>query len=272
MIVDAFTYNGEDDLLLIRLSLLSKYIDRFVIVEADKTFTGIKKSQKFKPSLFREWESKISYFFINNLVENPVSPWCNEIIQRNSLRIGFNDLNDDDVILLSDLDEIPNPKVIKTFNSEKYIYGCLEQNIFYYRLNLQAFTKELKPVIWDKARITTYKNFKKYFNDLTELRWEKYKGIFRSLKRWHLKNRRQIIKNSGWHFTYMMSPEQIIEKIKSYSHSELNTPDINNIEFIKNAIKSKGLLSGEDYILASCGIENQFPIEISSMIQFKNLY
>jgi beta-1,4-mannosyl-glycoprotein beta-1,4-N-acetylglucosaminyltransferase len=272
MIIDAFTYNGEDDLLRLRLAILDNYIDRFVIVEADKTFTGNRKTQKFNASNFKEWNHKISYSFITDLKENPVSPWQNEVHQRNSLQNGLDDLLDDDIIILSDLDEIPNPVAIREFDSNKYIYGCLEQKIFFYRLSLQAFTKEMVPVEWDKAKITTFKNFKKYFTDLTELRWEKYHGIFRSIKRWYLKSHRQLIKNAGWHFSYMMTPEQIIEKINSYSHSEFNTPEINNYEYIKNLINTKKVISNPGEILQFCNVEKHFPINIQNMPEFKKLY
>jgi len=138
MIVDAFTYNGEDDLLKIRLEFLYDFVDKFVIVEADKTFTGIKKQKKYNPDSFGLWAKKISYHFILDLSENPPSPWDNEIAQRNALSLGFCDLDDADIIILSDLDEIPSPDAIRSFDSTKFVYGCLIQSLHYYRLSLRV--------------------------------------------------------------------------------------------------------------------------------------
>jgi len=271
VVVDAFTYNGEDDLLKIRLEFLYDFVDRFVVVEADKTFTGIKKTKKFNPDAFGPWARKISYHFISGLSENPLSPWDNEIAQRNALSLGFCDLKDEDIIILSDLDEIPNPGAIRGFDSAKFIYGCLIQSLHYYRLGLQVYDRGMRPVEWNKSKIITYKNFKRYFRDLSELRWEKYRGPFRSLKRVYLDNNRQLIKNAGWHFTYMMPPDKILEKLKSYSHVELLTPQNNSIDNLEDLIKKGILVTGGEDILVQSDIESQFPLGVTKMAEFKRL-
>jgi beta-1,4-mannosyl-glycoprotein beta-1,4-N-acetylglucosaminyltransferase len=201
MLIDAFTYNGEDDILSVRLELLASFVDYFVIVEADKTFTGIPKDKKFNLDKFKKYSHKIKYFYIDTLEENPASPWINEYKQRNSLISGLADLKDDDLFILSDVDEIPSPQAILDFDPNKYLLGEFEQKLFFYGFNYQAHNQNEQPVHWLKAKIITYGNFKRYFATLEDLRSSKQYGFFRAIKKYHLRKNKRILQNGGWHFT-----------------------------------------------------------------------
>ncbi len=269
MMVDAFTYNGEDDLLLIRLKMLSSVIDRFVIVEADKTFTGIPKKQKFNIENFQDYKDKISYFFIDSLSSNPKSPWENEALQRNSLFLGLKDLNNSDIFILSDVDEIPNPDSIFKFDPNKYIYGSLIQSLHCFRLSYQIFSYDDNQILWPKPKIITFGSFKNYFQSLDLLRSEKSFGLFRSFKRWYLKRNAQLIQSGGWHFSYLMSPDEIINKIQSFSHSELNTPEFNNEKNISDAISGMRNPFDKKTIIKKIDITHFFPKQITEDECFK---
>lgn len=271
MIVDAFTYNGEDDLLAIRLELLNPFVDRFVIVEADKTFTGLSKPQKFNLNNFRSFSSKIKYYFIDNLSASPTSAWENERLQRDSLIEGLNDLADDDIFILSDVDEIPNPLAIAEFSSKKCILAELSQGLYFYYLNNRAYDKSGLPVKWIKSVIVKYGNFKRFYNSLEDLRMNRHYGPFRFFPKFLIKRGRVTIENGGWHFSYLMSPEQIIDKLKSFSHSEVNRPEIANIENIENSIRLGKDFWGHGHCFK---LEKfmDFPDEILNMPEFKRWY
>ena len=133
MIYDCFSYWDEDILLDLRLNILDKFVDYFVIVEGNKTwqnnpkkFFDIKKFQKFK--------DKIIYIPVTDLPDG-IDPYLRENYQRNSIIKGLNHAKSDDTIIISDLDEIPNPK-IKNFELNNMKYAVFKQMHFYYKLNL----------------------------------------------------------------------------------------------------------------------------------------
>lgn len=266
---DLFTYNGEDDLLMIRLELLSAYVDYFVIVEADKTFTGIVKKQKFNCVKFEKWMHKIRYAFITDLSTNPVSAWGNESLQRNALIRLINDAGSSDLILLSDIDEIPNPSALRKFDPARYIYGTFEQKMFYYKLSLQLLEPDEDPVVWDKARIISVGNFKKHFENLESLRRARPSGIFRSIKRKLLKLRQQRLENGGWHFSYLMTVQDILEKLRSFSHTEVNVDGFNSQDVIQKAIEAGVSFIDRRLRLRKIQIETEFPAHIVQMPEFR---
>lgn len=269
MIVDAFTYNGEDDLLAIRLKLLDSVVDRFVIVEADKTFTGIPKRQKFDLEKFKGYSEKIHYSFVSDLSLNPLSAWDNERVQRNSLIKGLVDLSDDDIFILSDVDEIPNPLAVLEFVSRQYSIAELSQGLYFYYLNNRAHDKGGFPVKWVKAVIVKFGYYNKYFSSLEDLRVNKHYGALRAFAKYSIKKKKVIMEEGGWHFTYLMTAKDIVEKLKSFSHSEVNTPDIANVDNIEASIKSGRDFFGHGYKFHLQSIDEIFPQEIINMVECK---
>ena len=120
MIYDCFSFFNELDILEIRLNTLNEVVDKFVLVEAPWTFTG-----NPKPLYFEENKERFKLFLdkIIHIVADqpPVSPtvterenaWIRESHQRNSINAGLNNAKNNDLIIISDLDEIPNPQIIK---------------------------------------------------------------------------------------------------------------------------------------------------------------
>ena len=123
MIYDCFTFFNELDLLEIRLNVLNDVVDKFVLVEATTTFSGTPKPLYFNENKkrFDKFASKIIHVIIN---DTPIQPktiigeyWSWEFFQRNAIVRGLVNCKETDTILISDLDEIPNPNQIKDFEN-----------------------------------------------------------------------------------------------------------------------------------------------------------
>ena len=106
-IFDCFLYNGENLILDLRLNTLSKYIEKFIIIESRYDHQGNKKKLNFKFNKFKKFESKIIYLIIENFPEK-LSNWERENFQRNYIVRGLTSANENDYVLVSDVDEIPN--------------------------------------------------------------------------------------------------------------------------------------------------------------------
>ena len=132
-LIDCFMYFDEDLILDIRLNVLKNIVDKFVIVEAKKDHAGNQKNLNFDIENFSKFKDKIHYIAIDDLPvsknffkKNWRSEWHTENAHRNKLELGYLDASDNDLIMISDIDEIPNPKIIKNFKLEN-IYGCFMQ-------------------------------------------------------------------------------------------------------------------------------------------------
>ena len=190
MIIDCFYYNGEEEVLEARLNILAPYVDKFIICEAKETFSGVPKDLSFKPLKFAQFN--IEYFIMEEYaglrLEALKSPntgsgehyWVREFIQKESARYALKDCNDDDIICISDVDEIWNPKTI---------YGALVDKV-------------LKP----KQLPYLY-----YFNQRTDEDWMGWTGTvvcrYKHIKDGLINHLRtdsmtdyEVIENGGWHF------------------------------------------------------------------------
>lgn len=244
-IYDCFIFFNELDLLELRLNVLDSYVDYFVICEASVTHSGIPKEYIFEnnKNKFSKFLHKIIHLKIDDIPTNflnlPIlsnvksfddecvndihsfinettlfnkiteSHFGRDFFQKESLRRGLENCNDDDIIILSDCDEIPNPKVLEKVDKfiNDYDFFTFNQKTYYYYINL------LKETSWKGSRMGLYKNLKKYsFNKLRA-------------------QQNCEISEGGWHFSFMGGSEQIKLKIKSYSHQELNTSEyIDNVD------------------------------------------
>ena len=224
-IFDCFLYNGENIVLDIRLNTLSKYIEKFIIIESKYDHQGNKKKLTFKIDNFIKFKEKIIYLVIENFPEK-LSNWERENYQRNYINEGLSSANEDDYIIISDVDEIPN--LSKTIDLHNYKFTVFEQKMFYYKLNLHNKTEPF----WYGSRICK----KKYLKSPQWLRNQKIK----SYPFWRFdKIKWNIVKNGGWHFSFLMRPDQIKNKIKSFAHSEYNNNYYTNIEKIVRSIEEK---------------------------------
>jgi beta-1,4-mannosyl-glycoprotein beta-1,4-N-acetylglucosaminyltransferase len=236
-IIDSFMYFDEDLILEIRLNTLHKVVDKFIICEATRDHAGNKKILNFDKEKFSKFKDKIEYIIVDDIplnVESNKKNWhknhVRDQFQRNAIVRGLNTCSPEDYIMISDIDEIPNPKKINEFNI-KNKYACFLQKNFQSKINLLNITENN----WPGTKICQKKNLKspQWLRDIKTKKRPFWK-IFRD-------KQPQLIKDGGWHFSFLKKPDSIIKKIKSYSHQEFNTPRFTNKDNIE-----KKILKGED--------------------------
>ena len=217
-------------------------VDYFVLVESIHTFVGKEKSLFYQENkqLFEKFNHKIIHIIVDdfpykypNINFEHRHQWKNEYFQRNCISRGINlikdKLNDGDVILTSDVDEIPNISILlkiknNTLDFNKVGLNKLTLDMYYYNLNY---------------RLGDGQNW----NGIKLLTWEAYKHIkltFQQMRIWEHSHHVPAIKNGGWHLSYFGDIDFIIKKIKSFAHQEYNNDKYLNKEKLKNAIE-KGI-------------------------------
>ena len=150
-LIDCFMYFDEDLVLDIRLNTLKDKVDKFIIVEATKNHAGENKKLNFKFENFSKFRDKINYIIVDDIpinVESPKKGWhenhSRDQFQRNAIERGYKELDDKDLIMISDIDEIPNPKKIDEFNIRNK-FACFLQKNFQSKINLLNITDENWP-------------------------------------------------------------------------------------------------------------------------------
>jgi beta-1,4-mannosyl-glycoprotein beta-1,4-N-acetylglucosaminyltransferase len=255
-IIDCFNYFDEDKILELRLNILNDYVDQFVIVEAKEDHQGKKKKLNFKISNFRKFSKKINYI-VQNKIEIDANlkikkNWSvnhlRDQSQRNYIINGIRNADSNDWIIISDIDEIPNPKSFHFFNP-KNKFAFFKQKFFYYKFNLLNKTTPF----WFGSRICV----KKYLNSPQWLRNFKIKKR-RILNKLGFFNY-QIIDNGGWHFSFIKTPEQIVKKIEAFAHTEFNLQEFKNKEKILEKIKSRKDLFDRNIVYKKINLDNSFP-------------
>lgn len=229
-IIDCFTFFNELDLLEFRLKLLDSHVDHFVLAESNITHSGKPKPFYFEENKkrFDRWMHKIIYLRVNQSAEglvfaaetsyNPQSAaWKLENGQRNALSGAATMIADDDLVLVSDLDEMPSPAILKKIKPGKGPV-VLSQLFHYYFLNCQNVGNERW---WNGTIVSTGKHFKA--TTAQELRDKR--------------NDWPVIKKAGWHFSYLGGLEKIKQKIRSFAHTEFNKEEFLNDKNILEAME-----------------------------------
>ena len=237
-IYDCFSYWDEDLLLNLRLNTLDKFVDYFVIVEGNKTWQNNNKQLKFYTNKFSKFKKKIIYIPVEDLPDGD-NPYLRENFQRNCIMRGLKDSSENDLIIISDLDEIPNPYTISKFKKNMK-YAVFKQNHYYYKINLQS---QINPN-WYGSRIC----IKKYLKSPQWLRNLKFKRRpFWRIDKYRLNN---ILENGGWHFCNLKNPEELLYKYKNLC--ETNDPYVFKEKIDDKYLQleeiQKRIKSGEDII------------------------
>lgn len=259
MIYDCFLYYDEDMLLELRLHTLSEVVDKFVIVESTHTFTGRPKSLNFNPEKFRAYEDKIIYVVFDHPPHS--DPWQNEADTRNAIMKGLAKASQDDLVLVSDIDEIFKPHVIPAINRKK-LCTVIHQNFYNYQFNLQVFNINGTPRKCTLPKALLYRNLIGFFaGKPEELRNVKRSAIKKNWFKWQwLKWNTAVITDGGWHFSWIMTPQRIAEKMSSISHTEYDLPEFNNPEHIMKVIDQAEDIWGRDRKLIAQNLDKtHFP-------------
>lgn len=250
-IYDACIYYDEDILLDLRFNILDRYIDKFIVVESLFTHSGEKKRQNFKIENFSKFKHKIEYILLK---ENPKNIYeikendkkklsktidnanTREIYQRNAIEKGFNQIHENDWVIISDVDEIPN---LENLNLNKVNNKIILFNQIFCCYKFNLFSKTIN---WYGSRMIKKKHLKnpQWLRDIKSKRY----SIFRADILFSNKKYRDIlfVDNGGWHFSYLKDAKGVEDKLKSIRHHvdyELNPVSTEKLE---NMIKDKKLV------------------------------
>jgi len=232
-IIDAFTFFKAVDVLKMRLELHDKYVDHFYICEANLTYTGEPKEYIFEKNMdqFAPWINKITYIKwdatefakdldfsikdkeLNYKFDTPA--WLMEFKQRNELSKHICGLDDDDIVIITDMDEFIDPAVL-----------------FW----LKAYSREQS---WDDVRLHLF-NHCFYMNCVLPnnpwkhpfaCKWRKFKNIEDVSSHRHRGGIALHFSDAGWHFSYLGGIDAVLDKLSASCHTELDSAEINNYEY-----------------------------------------
>lgn len=232
MLYDCFTFFNEIDLLEIRLNEHAKFVDKFIVTEANKTHSGIEKPFLYEQhkEKFKEFEDKIIYLKLyyndNNLPPTNLHHGHDLTCRREDFQREYakqfllnNNTKDDDIIIMSDLDEILNSKNIQELLpllKQHSILRCLQKTSIY---KLNIILQDYDTTGYDGPKVATWNYMKKH--NWTDLRM--HRGDI------------QFPVKCGWHFHYISAqPQDTFIKIKSYSH----WPDFAHIQNDEDAVRA----------------------------------
>lgn len=240
MILDAFTFFNEFDLLDARFEYLYDQVDKFIIVEADHTFSGAPKPLNFlnNQSRYKKYLDKVIYFpykvdiekynfspvinkdidVIRNTKYEDLAPWQVEFDQRNHIAYALKFFPKDSLVIIGDLDEIPKKSAIeiaKTIIPSKLNAGVAIQELFYFNFN------QRQQNLWPGTVIAT----NEYVLDLSPQWVRSNRAIFPQLL------------SAGYHLSYWNTVKNIQYKIESFSHQEFNHKKYTDYQRISNCIR-----------------------------------
>ena len=231
-VIDVFPFFNELDILEIRLNALDPYVDYFILSEATKTFSGLDKPLYYQENKerFAKFDDKIIHNIVEDNTDPNLHPYERDIFQKNSIKeIVMEKASDDDAIIWSDVDEVPNPEAIEEIDSyfeKDVIFHFAQENCIGY-LNLVETTGQIRAMTPDWG-----------FED--HARWMGTKLFSKSiLERYtmsELRSKQERETNSrifpgGWHWSYVGSEglsveDRIIKKLECAAHLESNTDQV----------------------------------------------
>ena len=247
-VYDCFIFFNELEILEMRLHELSPYVDYFVIVEATKTFGGKEKTLYFKENenKFAEFKEKIIYIIVDDMpdiAENSRLPL--QVYQRNQIKRGLSGCSANDIIMMSDVDEIPNSQKIEEMvfllnTAAKALY--YKQNFYYYYLNGRVIN-----YIWHGTACCKAHTFLGDFHQNAHEMWRIFNG------------NDNYIAHGGWHFSYLGGVASIIRKISTISISEYDDDKYKNENILRRKIENGEDLFDRDLTIKYGQIDTDYP-------------
>ena len=249
-IFDCFMYFDEEIVLDVRLNTLNNFVDYFVIVESKFTHKGESRNLNFNHEKFKKFKDKIIYLIYDKLpieIENIkqedsekeksgkyiLNAAYRENGQRNYIQQGLTAAEDNDIVLISDVDEIPNLSEVNFNNINQKIF-LFKQDMFYYKFNLQI--PNLK---WTGTKGCKKKHLinPQWLRNVKDKKYSFFRlDTFFSKKKF---NSIKIIENGGWHFSNIKTAKEIEYKLKSYLHHREFDEEPLTVNQIDEIIKNK---------------------------------
>jgi beta-1,4-mannosyl-glycoprotein beta-1,4-N-acetylglucosaminyltransferase len=262
-IYDCFQFFNEEDILDIRLNILSPFVDYFIITESIYDHQGNLRELVFNRKKFEKFNHKINYIIVNDIPLSAIKKHQGghsliEQCQRNAIMRGLERSSNEDLIIISDVDEIPDLTKLNLYNKKNY--AVFSQRMFNFKLNLMNITESN----WHGSRMCLKKNLKSP-QYLRNIKFKKYPF-------WRLDKIRniQVIENGGWHFSYLQDISLIVKKIKSFSHGEFNNPLIVNENIISEKINNGVDIFNRNIKYKKVEIDKSFPEYIyNNIAKFK---
>lgn len=271
MVYDCFQFFNELDILKLRLHIMNPVVDRFVISEATETFSGNPKPLYYEENkeMFAEFADKIIHVVVDDTP--PGYTHDRDTFQKNAVGRGLKDCTDEDIIIFSDLDEIPNPEKIKEIlqNFDRTKIYHFAQRLFYCYLNMEEVSGNLLSYAgefpeeerskdgipgrkkWIGSKMCSYSLLKEQKLQLGELRFPERKacGI--------------RVEDGGWHFGYMGGhgekdvKKRVAEKVRSAAHQEYNKAEV--LSDVADRIKDGKDIFGRNASFVQVEIDETFP-------------
>jgi beta-1,4-mannosyl-glycoprotein beta-1,4-N-acetylglucosaminyltransferase len=243
-IIDCFIFYNEIDLLNYRLNILDPVVDNFIIVEATHTHAGHAKELFFKDNqhMFEKFSSKIIHIVVDDFPHTypdinyeKKEQWINEKFQRNCGTRGLCNLSDNDLLIISDLDEIPDPRVLQSIKHNNHDINVLSfgMHLYYYHLNAKIAD------MWFHAKIISIRKLKELNFTFDDVRFLKC----------------DVIPNSGWHLSYFGDVKFIQNKLQNFAHQEFNTDKFTNSDIISKKMKTNVNLF-DNVVFESCPVKS----------------
>ena len=223
-IFDCITFFDENFLTNLRFEILDKVVDYFIVCESKFDHKGDPKPINFflKNNKFK---NRVRHLVIEEQFPNLSNGWFAEEYQREKIFEALNDAHEEDYIMYSDSDEIPNPKILKNFSLDKK-YGIFMQKFFVYKLNI--FNHYETP--WEGSRICKKRDLRSF----THLRKKILKkNLNKPFWKINLEKKIEIYKDGGWHFNNLYPIKVISKKLKTFPHKEFGSDKYSNIDIVK---------------------------------------
>jgi beta-1,4-mannosyl-glycoprotein beta-1,4-N-acetylglucosaminyltransferase len=250
MIYDCFTFFNEIDILQMRLEELGPVVDKFIIIEMNRTFQGQPKGSTIYQNRgkFGKYEGKMRTF-LEECPPEITNPWEREYWQRNRIRTRVSNERpkEDDIILVSDADEIPRRSVVEALDPQPVQSIALDA--YYYGLNVSGgHCHTSRAARWSYAQTITTQ----------ELRT--------------LDPPPNIVYDGGWHFSYLGDADHIAEKFRSFAHFELNRPDTTNPEILRQRMEAHADLWGDGHHYEVLEIDDTWPEAVKNNREYWSKY
>ena len=259
-VIDCIMFYNELEMLNYRIHTLKDVVDFFIIVESTHTHQGKEKklySNDVK-DLFQAFKSQIIHIIVDdfphkypNIDYSKSEQWINENYQRNCMKRGTERLylKNTDILIVSDLDEIPDPTTIENIkNSTIQIeFNRLEMDFYFYNLNTLLLRK------WTTAKVLTYQFLKTHNLSFQNIR--------------DINNNVPIIKKGGWHLTFFGDKYFVKNKLESFAHHEFNNNECTNIEIIENRINNNIVHNGEQCVHIELSDNKYLPVSYEIYLQ-----
>ena len=275
MIYDCFTFFNELDLLEIRLNELSPYVDRFVLVEATRTHQGNPKPLHFDENKQRysAFLEKITHVVVDTYPEDRKDSWSYENHQREMILKGLESCRAEDVILVSDLDEIPHGRYIKSVIESDTTY-IFRQRMSYYFLNcvrsIDLRADGSGRYRWTGTAMTSFENMRspQQMRNLSILAQRLFDGplasrifwtVYYRVRGFPVGGKVKFVKSGGWHFSFLGGVEKIIQKLEAYAHGEYNKGEYKQATRIEEIVSNGQDIFGRDVQYEIVKVDEGFP-------------